>query len=77
MRYCPACTAQIDANDTQCPQCGITLHPGSSGGDPEGVGGPWSFALVVLGIGFLVTLVLCLGLLLIRREFWQIIRFIF
>ena len=64
MNACPACSQPVTANDTVCPKCGISLHPGTATAAPSGGGGKGTpvVAIVVIVIIGVVLLVGCLGL---------------
>jgi hypothetical protein len=64
MNACPACSQPVGPNDTVCPKCSISLHPGTATAGPTGGGGKGMpvVAIVVIVIIGVVLLVGCLGL---------------
>ena len=64
MNACPACSQPVSSNDTVCPKCGISLHPGTATAAPTGGGGKGMsvVAIVVIVIIGVVVLIGCLGL---------------
>jgi hypothetical protein len=64
MNTCPACSLPISPNDLACPQCGISLNPGTATAGPAAGGagkGPSVAAIVVIALVGIVALVGCLG----------------
>lgn len=64
MSTCPACDQPLPAGVETCPNCGISLHQGTSG-PPPASGGKWpilGIVLIVVG-GGLVALLICGGIL--------------
>src|SRR5262245_20588949 len=64
MNACPACSQPVSPNDTVCPKCGISLHPGTATAGPASGGGKGMsvVAIVVIVIIGVVVLIGCLGL---------------
>lgn len=64
MNACPACSQPVTPNDSVCPKCGISLHPGTATAGPASGGGKGMsvVAIVVIVIIGVVLVVGCLGL---------------
>src|SRR5262245_30143182 len=64
MNACPACSQPVGPNDTVCPKCGISLHPGTATAGPAGGGGKGMsvVAIVVIAMIGVVVLVGWVGL---------------
>jgi hypothetical protein len=64
MNACPSCSQPISPNDLACPNCGISLNPGTATAGPTAGGaakGPSVAVIVGVAIVGIVLLVGCLG----------------
>jgi hypothetical protein len=64
MNNCPACSQPISPNDLACPNCGISLNPGTATAGPTAGGtakGPSVAAIVVIVIVGIVVVIGCVG----------------